>query len=102
MTPFRRGNECKPILSKLTSRERWRNGEAERILTVDLTTTRSQPKGVTPTISHEGGKRPTFVRASQKVVTAAMLLDTLPPPSIDRVDRLYHRLGEILAITIVQ
>jgi hypothetical protein len=29
--------------------------EAKRILMVDLTTTRAQVKGVTPTISHEGG-----------------------------------------------
>jgi hypothetical protein len=29
-------------------------------------------------------------------------VDTLPPPSTDRVDRLYHQLGKILTITVAQ
>jgi hypothetical protein len=72
--------------------------EVERILMVDLVTTRAQAKGVTPAISHDGGQHLTFARASQNVVMAATLLDTLPPPSTDGMDRLYHQLGEILAI----
>jgi hypothetical protein len=32
------------------------------------------------------------------MVAAATLLDTLPAPSTDGVDRLYHQLGEILTI----
>ena len=33
--------------------------------------------------------RPTFARASQNMATAATLLDTLPAPSTDWVDRVY-------------
>jgi hypothetical protein len=64
--------------------------EVERVLMVDLTATRAQAKGVTPAISPEGGHHPTFARDSQNVVIADALLDMLPPPSIDGVDRLYH------------
>jgi hypothetical protein len=65
--------------------------DAERVLTVDLTTARAQTKGVTPILSHEGGggQHPAFPRASQNVAVMAMLLDTLPPPSTDGVDMLY-------------
>jgi hypothetical protein len=63
--------------------------EVERILTVDLATARSQAKEAAPATSHErGGQHPAFARASQNVAVAAMLLDTLPTPSIDAVDRL--------------
>jgi hypothetical protein len=64
--------------------------EAERILTVDLAITQAQAKGVTPTISREGGQHPAFTKASRNMVTMATLLDTLPPPSTDWVDRLYR------------
>jgi hypothetical protein len=59
---------------------------------------------VAPAISREGGggQPPTFVRASQNVAAVAALLDTLPPPSTDVVDRLYRQLGEILAIAAAQ
>jgi hypothetical protein len=40
--------------------------------------------------------------ASENVATIAMLLDTLPPPSTDRVNRLYRQLGEILIIIAAQ
>jgi hypothetical protein len=77
--------------------------EVERILTVDLATARSQAKEAAPTTTHErGGQHPTFAKASQNVVVAATLLDTLPTLSIDAVDRLYHQSGEILAITMAQ
>jgi hypothetical protein len=40
-------------------------------------------------ISHKGGgQHPAFTWASQNVATVVMLLDTLPPPSADGVDRL--------------
>jgi hypothetical protein len=61
--------------------------EVERILMVDLATTRAHAKGVVPTIIHEGGQRPAFTRASQNMAAAAMLLDMLPQPSADGVDR---------------
>jgi hypothetical protein len=60
---------------------------------VDLATTRAQANGVTPAINCEGGQRPSFAWASQNVPAAAVLLDAVPPPSIDGVDRLYRLLG---------
>jgi hypothetical protein len=69
---------------------------------MDHATPQAQAKGVTPTISQKGGQHPTFARSSQNVVTAAMLLDTLPAPFTDEVDRLYRHLGDILAITTTQ
>jgi hypothetical protein len=68
---------------------------------VDLAGTRAQAKGVALAVSHEGGQCPAFTRAGQNVATVVMLLGTLPPPSTDGVDRLYHQLGEILSISAV-
>jgi hypothetical protein len=65
---------------------------------VDLTTAQAQAQGVAPTISREGEQHPTFSRPSQNMATVATLLDTLPAPSTDGVDKLYGRLGEIIAI----
>jgi hypothetical protein len=45
---------------------------------------------------------PTFARASQNVAIAAALLDTLPVPSTDRVDKVYRQLKDILSIAVVQ
>jgi hypothetical protein len=56
---------------------------------VDVTATRAQAKGVTPTISREGEQCTAFTRASQNMAAVVVLLDTLPPPSIDGVDNLY-------------
>jgi hypothetical protein len=36
------------------------------------------------------------------VVTAAVLLDTLPVPSTDEVDRMYHQLKDILSVATKQ
>jgi hypothetical protein len=69
---------------------------------VDLTATQAQVKGAVPIISRDGGQRPSFTRAGQNVVAAALLLDTLPPPLAKGVDRLCHQLGEILAIAAAQ
>jgi hypothetical protein len=57
---------------------------------VDLTATRAQAKRVTPAISCQGGRGgcPTFNGASQNVAAVATLLNMLPPPSTDGVDRL--------------
>jgi hypothetical protein len=64
---------------------------------VDLTATQARA-----TTSRERGQCPAFTRASQNVATAAMLLDTLPPPSTDRVDGLHRQLGEIITIATTQ
>jgi hypothetical protein len=74
----------------------------ERILTVDLTATGAQAREVAPTTSRERDLRTAFARASQNVATSSMLLDTLPPPSADGVDRLHCELGEIITIAIMQ
>jgi hypothetical protein len=65
--------------------------EAEGILTVDLAATRAQAKGVALAINREGGQRPVFARDSQNV---AALLDTLPAPSTNMVDKFYHQQAE--------
>jgi hypothetical protein len=65
----------------------------ETNLMVDLTTAQAQAKGVALTISREGGQHPSFTRASQNVAAVMTLLDTLPTPSVDGVDRLYLELG---------
>jgi hypothetical protein len=69
--------------------------EAERAITVYLT-------GVTGAINCEGTQRPAFTRANQNVDAVAGLLDTLPTPSTDGVDRVYHQLKDILDITEAQ
>jgi hypothetical protein len=59
---------------------------------VDLTATRAQAKGVTPTISREEGEGEqgrqglVFAWDSQNMAITAMLLDTLPPPSTNEGD----------------
>jgi hypothetical protein len=64
--------------------------EAEWTLTVNLTTT--QARDVAAAINHEGTHCPAFARACQKVAVAAMLLDTLPAPFVDGVDKVYCQL----------
>jgi hypothetical protein len=73
--------------------------KVEMILMVDLTTARTQAMGVTLALSCERGQCPAFARASQNMTAVTTLLSALPPPSVDRVDRLYRQLEEILAIT---
>jgi hypothetical protein len=43
-----------------------------------------------------GGQRLAFLRAIQNVVTAAVLLDTLPVPSTSGVDKVYQQLKDFL------
>jgi hypothetical protein len=45
---------------------------------------------------------PTFTRASQNKAVAAALLDTLPMPSTNGVDGVYHQLKDILSIATEQ
>jgi hypothetical protein len=56
---------------------------------VDLATTRAQAKEAALAINRERGQQPAFTRASQTMDVAATPLNPLPPPSADRVDRLY-------------
>jgi hypothetical protein len=62
----------------------------ERILMIDYAPVRAQSKGEAPTASHEGGQ------------AAAKALNASPPPTTDRVDKMYHQLAEIHAITATQ
>jgi hypothetical protein len=54
---------------------------------VDFTTVRARARDVITTINKEGMQHPAFARDSQIVATTAALLDTLPAPSDDGVDR---------------
>jgi hypothetical protein len=49
-----------------------------------------------------GGWYPTFTRASQNVVAAASILDSLPTPSFDEVGKVYQQLKDILSTIEVQ
>jgi hypothetical protein len=60
---------------------------------VDFASTQTRAKGVSPSANREGG---------QTEATMAKPLNASPPPTIDGVDRLYHQLAEIHAITITQ
>jgi hypothetical protein len=64
--------------------------EVEWATMVDLTSARVWARDVTVTINHEGAQCLTFARASQNVVVAAALLETLPAPSADGVDMVYR------------
>jgi hypothetical protein len=74
----------------------------KRATTIDLTKARALARAITATINHEGMLCPTFTRASQNVAVAMVLLDTLPVPSTDGVDKVYHQLRHILDIAIEQ
>jgi hypothetical protein len=63
--------------------------KAERGITVDLSTARSQARDVVAAISYDGARQPAFARASQNVAAAATLLNTLPTISTDGADRVY-------------
>jgi hypothetical protein len=54
-----------------------------------------------PTTSGGGGST-TFFWASQNMTAAAALLDTLPTPSTDGVDKVYQQLKNIFIIAIAQ
>jgi hypothetical protein len=70
--------------------------EMERATSIDFTKARAQARAVTTAVDHEGPQ------ASQNVVAAATLLDTLPMPSIDGVDKVYHQLKDILDVATTQ
>jgi hypothetical protein len=52
--------------------------------------------------NHKEAPQPTFARASQIVVIVAELLDNLPAPSTDGVNKVYQQLKDILGAAAVQ
>jgi hypothetical protein len=60
---------------------------------VDYASTQAQTKGVAPSASREG---------SQAEAVVAKPLNASSPPTADGVDRLFHQLVEIHAITTAQ
>jgi hypothetical protein len=70
--------------------------------TIDFTMARARARAVATTINREGLLRPTFARASENVAVAAEILDTLPVPSSNRVDRVYPQLKDILSVATEQ
>jgi hypothetical protein len=54
------------------------------------------------TTNLEERQLPTFVRANQNVAAMAVLLDTLPVPSTDRVGKVYQQLKNILGTVVAQ
>jgi hypothetical protein len=74
--------------------------EIEHPIMVDLTKARA--RAVAATINREGPPQPTFSRANENVVAAVALLDTLPAPSIDRVDKVFCQLKDILGVATAQ
>jgi hypothetical protein len=76
--------------------------KTERVIMVNLTNAWAQARDVTAAINCEGAQYPAFTRASQNMATAVTLLDTLPTPSTDEVDKVYRQLKDILDTAIVQ
>jgi hypothetical protein len=62
----------------------------EHAATIDFTKARALARAVATPINHKGTPCPTFARDSQNVVVATALSDTLPAPSTDGVDKVYH------------
>jgi hypothetical protein len=65
---------------------------------VDLTNSRARASDVTTIANRKGVQRPAFARSSQNVAVVIALLDTLPTPSVDEVDKVYYQLKDILGI----
>jgi hypothetical protein len=76
----------------------------ERAITDDFTKARAQARAraIAATINREGMLCPTFARANQNVAVAMTLLDTLPAPSTNGVNKVYHQLRDILGVAIEQ
>jgi hypothetical protein len=53
-------------------------------------------------INYEEVPHPTFTRASQNMAIAAVILDTLPAPTTNGVDKIYQQLKDILGTTAAQ
>jgi hypothetical protein len=65
---------------------------------VDLNTVQALARDVAAAINYDGTQCPAFTRANQNVEVATVLLDTMPAPSIDGVDKVYHQLKDIHSI----
>jgi hypothetical protein len=76
--------------------------ESERDIMVDFTTAWAQGMNVITTINCDGVPRLAFARANQNVAATIALLDTLPAPYVDEVDKVYRQLKEIIGITTAQ
>jgi hypothetical protein len=72
--------------------------ETEWAITVDLTNAWARARDIVAAINHEGTQCPTFARASQNMAATAALLDTLPTPSPDAVEKVYRQLKDMLNI----
>jgi hypothetical protein len=64
--------------------------KTEWAIMVDITNARAQARDVAANINRDGPPCPNFASASHNVVTAVALLDTLPTPFTDGVDKVYH------------
>jgi hypothetical protein len=62
-------------------------GTERAATTIDFPKAQAQARGDAATINHEGTPHLTFTRASQNIVVATSLLDTLPAPSTDGVNK---------------
>jgi hypothetical protein len=74
----------------------------EQAATIDLAKARDLARAMAAALNREGLQCPTFARVSQNVSTTVALLDTLPAPSTDELDKVYHQLKDILGVTFVQ
>jgi hypothetical protein len=72
--------------------------ETEWAVMVDLTKAWAWARAFATTIYREGLPHPTFAKASQNVVVVVALLNPLSAPSTDEVDKMYHRLKDILGV----
>jgi hypothetical protein len=74
----------------------------ERVATIEFTKLQARARAITAAIKHEGMSRPTFARSSQNMAEAAVLLDTLPAPPTDGVNKMYRQLRDNLSIAAEQ
>jgi hypothetical protein len=69
---------------------------------IDLSKARAWARAVAAGINHEGPPMPTFARARPNVPTVVAILGTLPSPSTNVADRVYHQLKYILGVAAEQ
>jgi hypothetical protein len=72
--------------------------EMEQPFMINHAKPRAWVRAIVTAINLEGAPRPTFARASQNVAAVATLLDTLPAPSTNSADKVYHQLKDILGV----
>jgi hypothetical protein len=76
--------------------------EAKQASTIDFSKAQAQARATAAAINHEGPLRPIFARVSQNMAAAVALLDNLPKPFADGVDKVYHQLKDVLGVAFVQ